>query len=105
MYSGSHLTIMSIWFYFHWLSLHIILLYSHSGRVLNFKINKEGNQFYVAPKKRFNSMIELVEYYKTTSIKSKKYKERNLFLLYPVLVDKDMETILKKKMKQKGIQQ
>ena len=77
-------------------------LSSHGGRILNFKINGDGTQFYIAPKKRYNSVHALLDAYKTTPIKSKKYEKQKIFLLRPIPVDKSKEESFKQKMEQKG---
>ena len=70
---------------------------------MNFKINGEGNQFYIAPKKRFNSVQALLDYYRTSRIRSKKYGNSKIFLLNPIPVDKKQEDIFKQKLEQKGV--
>ena len=79
-------------------------LFSHGGRILNFKINVEGDQFYIAPKKRFNSARALLDYYKTSPIRSKKYGNSKILLLNPIPVDKKQEDMFKLKLEQKGAQ-
>ena len=69
---------------------------------MNFKINSEGNQFYIAPKKRFDSVRALLDYYRTSPIRSKKYGNSKILLLSPIPVDKKQEDMFKQKLEQKG---
>ena len=82
------------------------VLFSHGGQILNVKINSEGDQFYIATKKRFNSVQALLDYYKTSPIRSKKYGNSKILLLNPIPVNKKQDMFkqkLKQKLEQKGV--
>ena len=69
---------------------------------MNFKINGEGNEFYIAPKKRFNSVRALLDHYKKSPIRSKKYGNSKILLLNPIPVDRKQEDMFKQKLERKG---
>jgi len=75
---------------------------SHSGSVLNFKINCEGGDYFIAPKRRFRSARALRECYRTVPIKSKKAANEKIFLLHPIPVDPALEQMHKKLLEEKG---
>ena len=79
------------------------LFRSNGGKVLNFKINANGdNEFYISPKRKFPSAQALLHAYKTTPIRSKKSGPAKILLLYPIPVDPAMEERHKKMLEDKG---
>lgn len=63
---------------------------SHLREALNIKINFDNGQFHVNPKKRFDSIMELLAYYHNKPIKVKQ-KGAQVYLLTPIPVDKALE--------------
>ena len=80
----------------------VLFLCSHSGKVLNFKINCEGGDYFIAPKRRFRSARALLESYRSVPIKSKKAANEKIFLLHPITVDPTLEQKHKKLLEEKG---
>ena len=75
---------------------------SQAGKVLNFKINCEGGDYFIAPKRRFNTVIGLLDSYSSVPIKSKKAANEKIFLLQPIPVDPVLEQRHKQLLEEKG---
>ena len=73
---------------------------SHSGRIVNFKINNSNGQYYITPKVKFHSIQELVSKYHSSPIRSKQRGDQNIMLLRPIPVDPNLEQVAMETMKQ-----
>ena len=82
--------------------LHYYALFSHAGNIMNFKINFEGEEYYISSRRRFKTMKELLDFYKNSHIRSKKCGSDKIFLLYPIPVDRVLEQQHKQLLKDKG---
>ncbi|XP_064400015.1 uncharacterized protein LOC135346353 isoform X2 [Halichondria panicea] len=69
----------------------LTLAVSHTDQVLNFKINCEKGQYFISPKKRFKSVQELITFYHSHGIRSKKAGNSHILLVHPIPVDPAME--------------
>ena len=69
---------------------------------MNFKINFEKNEYFISPRRKFASILELLEAYKNTPIRSKKMSSERILLLHPIPVDKSLEQQHKKLLEDKG---
>ena len=75
---------------------------SHAGKAMNFKMCHEGGYYYIAPKRKFNTVKKLLEYYRRTTIKSKNVINEKIFLLQPIPVDPVLEQRHKQLLEEKG---
>ena len=75
---------------------------SQAGKVLNFKINCEGGDYFIAPKRRFNTVIGLLDSYGSVPLKSKKAANEKIFLLQPIPVDPVLEQRHKQLLEEKS---
>ncbi|KAL5515555.1 hypothetical protein EMCRGX_G000736 [Ephydatia muelleri] len=75
---------------------------SHLGKPSNFKINWEAGQYYINAKKRFDTMKQLLEFYRSSPIKSKQ-KDAEVYLVKPIPVDKELELQFEKEAEAKKV--
>lgn len=75
---------------------------SHGGKILNFKINCEGGEYYISPRRRYKTPKALLDSYRNTPIRSKKSGTDKIFLVHPIPVDHVLEQKHKKLQEDKG---
>jgi len=80
------------------------LAVSHAGKVLNYKINFKDGQYFISPRRRFDSIQALLLAYRTSPMKSKQCGNDKIFLINPIPVDQNLEKKFKQTMKNKGCQ-
>lgn len=76
------------------------LTVSYNGTTSSYKINCDNNQYYINTKKRFDSVKQLLEFYRNAPIKSKQ-REEEIYLLYPIPVDMELELQFEKQAESK----
>ncbi len=69
---------------------------------MNFKISKDNNEYFISARRRFASVLTLLNSYKSAPIRSKKTGSDKIFLLYPIPVDPVLEEKHKQLLEDKG---